>query len=120
MNALTPKQAELLAYLRSCDECPSFDEMVRALGLRSKSGVHRLIAALEERGYIKRIPNRARCIELLPEPTLPNENTLSALPTRALASEARRRGLVLGEFHRWNARVGERTIERRRFVEVAA
>lgn len=120
MNPLTEKQAELLAYLKSCEKCPNFEDMMLALGLRSKSGVHRLISALEERGYIKRIPNRARCIELLPEPTLPDANTLGALPTRVLANEARRRGLVLGEYHRWNSRIGEQVIQKRRFVEIAA
>jgi repressor LexA len=120
MTPLTQKQSQLLAYLRSCETAPSFDQMKVALELKSKSGVHRLVSALEERGYIKRIPNRARCIEILPEPSLPAENTLSAIPTRALAAEARRRGLCLGEYYRWNARVGDRTIERRRFVEVAA
>jgi SOS-response transcriptional repressor LexA len=119
MTPLTAKQTRLLTYLRSRATAPSFEEMMNALGLKSKSGVHRLVTALEERGYIKRIANRARCIELLPEPSLPDENTLSGLPTKALAIEARRRGLILGEYHRWNARVGERTIERRRFVEVA-
>lgn len=93
--------------------------MREALDLKSKSGVHRLITALEERGYIKRIANRARCIELCEEPNLPDASTLGGLPTRLLSAEARRRGLVLGEYHRWNARVGQRLIEKRRFVEVA-
>ena len=49
---------------------PSFDEMKDALDLKSKSGIHRLITALEERGFIRRLPNRARAIEVikLPEP----------------------------------------------------
>lgn len=66
---LTAKQRALLTYLNSyLDEhklSPSFDEMRTALGLASKSGVHRLISALEERGYIRRLPNRARAIEIL-------------------------------------------------------
>ena len=54
---------------------PSFDEMKEALDLRSKSGIHRLITALEERGFIRRLPNRARAIEVLrmPEAALPPE-----------------------------------------------
>jgi SOS-response transcriptional repressor LexA len=119
MSPLTAAQFKLLNYLRSCETCPSFDEMREALGLKSKSGVHRLVTSLEERGYLKRIANRARCLELLPDPELPSTRTLSAIPTTALAAEARRRGLVLGEFHRWTARIGNVPSERRRFVEVA-
>lgn len=67
---MTVQQKNLLAYIEAyaADHdgvAPSFDEMKDALGLRSKSGVHRLILALEERGKIARLPNRARCIELL-------------------------------------------------------
>ena len=47
---------------------PSFDEMKDALDLRSKSGIHRLITALEERGFIRRLPNRARAIEVIKLP----------------------------------------------------
>jgi repressor LexA len=56
---------------------PSFDEMREALDLRSKSGVHRLISALEERGFIRRLPNRARAIEVvkLPEAAAPQAAT---------------------------------------------
>ena len=66
---LTLKQSELLAYLsdhmQQHDVPPSFDEMRDALGLASKSGVHRLVSGLEERGYIRRLANRARAIEIL-------------------------------------------------------
>ena len=66
---LTRKQSELLTYLsdhmQQHDVPPSFDEMRDALGLASKSGVHRLVSGLEERGYIRRLANRARAIELL-------------------------------------------------------
>jgi SOS-response transcriptional repressor LexA len=44
---------------------PSFDDMKEAMGLRSKSGIHRLVTALEERGYIRRLPHRARAIEVI-------------------------------------------------------
>ncbi len=72
---LTRKQKELLLYIRDTlaqeGVTPSFDEMKTALGLRSKSGIHRLITGLEERGFIKRLPHRARAIEILrlPEDT---------------------------------------------------
>ena len=66
---LTRKQSELLTYLsdhmQQHDVPPSFDEMRDALGLASKSGVHRLVSGLEERGYIRRLANRARAIEVL-------------------------------------------------------
>ena len=66
---LTRKQNELLTYINNHVEehevPPSFDEMRNALGLASKSGVHRLVSGLEERGYIRRLANRARAIEVL-------------------------------------------------------
>jgi repressor LexA len=72
---LTRKQHELLRFiherLRETGVPPSFDEMKDALDLKSKSGIHRLITALEERGFIRRLPNRARALEVLRLP----ENT---------------------------------------------
>ncbi|MEP0323792.1 transcriptional repressor LexA [Bauldia litoralis] len=74
---LTRKQHELLMFiherLKESGVPPSFDEMKDALDLRSKSGIHRLIRALEERGFIRRLPNRARAIEIvrMPEASTP-------------------------------------------------
>ena len=69
---LTKKQSELLRFiherLKETGVPPSFDEMKDALDLRSKSGIHRLIIALEERGFIRRLPNRARALEVLRMP----------------------------------------------------
>ncbi|NEW96581.1 transcriptional repressor LexA [Rhodopseudomonas sp. BR0G17] len=69
---LTRKQFELLKFinerLKEAGVPPSFDEMKDALDLRSKSGIHRLITALEERGFIRRLPNRARAIEVIKLP----------------------------------------------------
>ncbi|NOW44648.1 repressor LexA [Novosphingobium sp. SG751A] len=69
---LTRKQHELLRFIQSSLEesgvSPSFEEMKEALDLKSKSGVHRLISALEERGFIRRLPNRARALEVLRQP----------------------------------------------------
>jgi repressor LexA len=66
---LTRKQHELLLFiherLKEAGIPPSFDEMKEALDLASKSGIHRLITALEERGFIRRLPNRARALEVL-------------------------------------------------------
>jgi repressor LexA len=70
---LTPKQKQLLLFINERIETtgvpPSFDEMKEALDLKSKSGIHRLIMALEERGFIRRLPHRARALEItrLPE-----------------------------------------------------
>ncbi len=69
---LTPRQHQLLRFIHSYvtryGVSPSFEEMRDALNLRSKSGIHRLISALEERGYIRRLAHRARAIELLRAP----------------------------------------------------
>src|SRR6201993_2764032 len=71
---LTRKQYELLRFiserLKESGVPPSFDEMKDALDLRSKAGIHRLITALEERGFIRRLPNRARAIEVIKLPEL--------------------------------------------------
>ncbi|WP_443970925.1 transcriptional repressor LexA [Sphingobium sp. CR28] len=69
---LTAKQQQLLAYIKTHLEqggvSPSFEEMKEALDLKSKSGIHRLISALEERGFIRRLPNRARALEIMKLP----------------------------------------------------
>ena len=90
---LTGKQHQLLSYLidyqAEKDITPSFDEMRAAIGLASKSGIHRLVSALEERGYIRKLPNRARAIEILrhpgsgPEANKASTNVIAADFTRA-------------------------------------
>ncbi|MBT2133847.1 transcriptional repressor LexA [Croceibacterium sp. LX-88] len=84
---LTAKQHELLRYIQVKLEetgiSPSFEEMKEALDLKSKSGVHRLISALEERGFIRRLPNRARALEVLRQP----ENVSSATTRSASAND---------------------------------
>lgn len=69
---LTRKQHELVCFIHDRLEAtgisPSFEEMKEALDLKSKSGVHRLISALEERGFIRRLPNRARALEVVKMP----------------------------------------------------
>lgn len=78
---LTQKQHDLLIFidkrLKKNSISPSYDEMKDALGLASKSGIHRLITALEERGFIKRLPHRARALEILrlPGQDAPTANT---------------------------------------------
>lgn len=80
---LTRKQLELLRFIHEREKesgvPPSFDEMKEALDLRSKSGIHRLITALEERGFIRRLPNRARAIEVVRLP----ESVSQAAPARS-------------------------------------
>ena len=70
---LTKKQQQLLSFIdkrvSETGVSPSFEEMKDALGLKSKSGIHRLITALEERGFIRRLPHRARALEVLRSPT---------------------------------------------------
>lgn len=77
---LTKKQRDLLLFihdkLQENGVAPSFDEMKDALDLKSKSGIHRLIGALEERNFIRRLPNRARALEILRLPD--NEDSASA------------------------------------------
>lgn len=83
---LTRKQQELLIFIhermKESGVPPSFDEMKDALELASKSGIHRLITALEERGFIRRLPNRARALEVI---KLPEAYTASAPPKRGFS-----------------------------------
>lgn len=71
---LTPKQYKLLLFINKISKetgcCPSFDEMKDALGLKSKSGIHALIDALVERNFLKKLPHKARALEVLRLPKL--------------------------------------------------
>ncbi len=98
---LTAKQHELIRFIQQKLEdtgiSPSFEEMKEALDLKSKSGVHRLISALEERGFIRRLPNRARALEVVklpedavmgsPKPAPANDAMATALTAKAVAPE---------------------------------
>jgi repressor LexA len=83
---LTRKQHELIRFIQTRLEetgvSPSFEEMKEALDLKSKSGVHRLISALEERGFIRRLPNRARALEVLRQP----DDVTSGIAAKATAA----------------------------------
>ncbi len=91
---LTKKQKDLLLFIHERmaigDIAPSFDEMREALKLKSKSGIHRLITGLVERGYLERLPHRARALEVkkLPEGYSPDKNdrTRAASQTREMAA----------------------------------
>ena len=103
---LTPKQKELLLFinerLRESGIPPSFDEMKEALDLRSKSGIHRLITALEERGFIRRLPHRARALEILKLPetvssTYREKNNVARMPSSVVEMKRPNRGFSDGD-----------------------
>src|SRR5271168_1059932 len=86
---LTRKQHDLLVFIhqriQETGVSPSFDEMKEALDLASKSGIHRLITALEERGFLRRLPHRARALQVLKLPeaaALPAPNVTPLLDSR--------------------------------------
>lgn len=102
---LTPKQHELLMFIyeriRETGVSPSFDEMKEALDLRSKSGIHRLITALEDRGFIRRLPHKARALEIrrLPDDMMPAGDARAGRPQRfepSIVSESGQRRSVPG------------------------
>lgn len=88
---LTKKQHELICFisdrLNETGVSPSFEEMKEALALKSKSGVHRLISALVERGFLRRLPNRARALEVLKMPERAGAKASPAAPAAATAAE---------------------------------
>lgn len=107
---LTRKQYELLMYIdKSLKEdgvSPSFDEMKEALGLKSKSGIHRLITGLEERGFIRRLAHRARALEVL---KLPENSALpkGAAPLAESPAPAFQPKVIEGAFHLSGAHIAE-------------
>ncbi|HWT12473.1 MAG TPA: transcriptional repressor LexA [Allosphingosinicella sp.] len=88
---LTRKQHELLQYidrqLSATGVSPSFEEMKEALDLKSKSGVHRLISALEERGFIRRLANRARALEVVRMPDMKPAQSGAPAPAPLAAND---------------------------------
>lgn len=96
MIGLTEAQRELLAFIDTYQNendgrSPSFEEMKQGVGLASKSGVHRLICALVEKGRLRRLPNRARALEILLEDA---ESVIEKLPTALLVKELARRSAI--------------------------
>ena len=79
-SMLTKKQKNLLLFinkkLRSSGISPSYEEMKESLNLKSKSGIHRLISALEERGFIRRLPHKARALEVIKLPETASANDI--------------------------------------------
>src|ERR1700754_4038131 len=110
---LTRKQHELLLFinqrLSEAGVSPSFDEMKEALGLRSKSGIHRLISGLEERGFIRRLPHRARALEVLRLPENHPGEPIAPVTAPAPVVERFRPNVIRGDFqmHGTAAKVSE-------------
>ncbi len=98
---LTSKQHELLCFIHDRLEAtgisPSFEEMKEALDLKSKSGIHRLISALEERGFIRRLANRARALEILKMPERTPVSGRDADNVVPLRAKARPRPIVAND-----------------------
>ncbi|MBT4741172.1 MAG: transcriptional repressor LexA [Rhodospirillaceae bacterium] len=88
---LTKKQHQLLTFIhermQSDGVAPSFDEMKMALGLKSKSGIHRLITALEERGFLRRLPHRARALEVVKLPENVGADADDTAPSNVIAGK---------------------------------
>jgi len=97
---LTKKQYQLLMFiderLRASGVSPSFDEMKDALDLKSKSGIHRLISGLEERGFIRRLPHRARALEVMRLPE--NADTPASVYQTPAAPQAFQPNVIKGDF----------------------
>lgn len=93
MMGVTHQQNQVLRYLRAYaaenGTAPTFDEIAAAVGLASKSGISRLLKGLERRGAIRRLPGRARAIEIIND-----ADTLSRVSDAALLAECERRGLL--------------------------
>jgi SOS-response transcriptional repressor LexA len=121
MAMLTQRQKEMYDFIRAYYAkhgiAPSFMEMMDATGRSSKSGVHRVLVALEERGFIRRMRDRARAIELVPDPHL--LLTLSQIGDTELALECHRRGYVMGRWQKARERLGDGYMEVMHFREVA-
>lgn len=99
---LTRKQYELLIFidqrLKASGVSPSFDEMKEALDLKSKSGIHRLITGLEERGFIRRLPHRARALEVLKLPENIGAETFVAEEAQDSAAIGFAPNVIKGDF----------------------
>jgi len=99
---LTRKQYELLLFidqrLKEHGVSPSFDEMKEALDLKSKSGIHRLITGLEERGFIRRLPHRARALEVLKLPENRSSGTETAAPSLQETPASFSPNVIRGDF----------------------
>ena len=114
---LTKRQYQLLMLiekrLREDGVSPSFEEMKEAIGLKSKSGIHRLISGLEERGFIRRLPNRARALEILRLPE--NQPEYQILSAGDLVSRQ-----TVGSFSRLSENLAANSVELPLYGKIAA
>ena len=114
---LTKRQYQLLMMierkLREDGVPPSFDEMKDAIGLKSKSGIHRLISGLEERGFIRRLPNRARALEVLRLPD--NQDGFDSVNANDLLSRQ-----TTQSFSRLSENLVANSVELPRYGKIAA
>ncbi|MCP4393557.1 MAG: transcriptional repressor LexA [Alphaproteobacteria bacterium] len=98
---LTPKQFELLCFINEFQNkygiSPSFKEMKKAMGLKSKSGIHSLLLSLEDRGYIKRLAHKSRAIEILKLPTKIDQDKIKATKPKPFIPK-----VIIGKFARNN------------------
>ena len=96
-QGLTTNQANLLDLLRSSERTPSYAQMAKALGFNSRSMIGRIIDALEERGFVERLPGKYRSIRLIekPEPWSDVDVHLSGVSTKDLIAELRRRDVAV-------------------------
>ncbi|MSO74605.1 MAG: transcriptional repressor LexA [Alphaproteobacteria bacterium] len=118
---LTKKQLELLlfidSHMKTNHTAPSFEEMKEAVKLRSKSGIHRLVTALEERGFIRRLPHRARALEVV---KVPQQRVVGGedRPHLVPSSNGLRGNVISGDFGQQQERTGGASTSRPRVVSV--
>ena len=109
---LTRKQRELLLFIeRKLQEdqvCPSFEEMKSALNLKSKSGIHRLVSALEERGFIRRLVNKARALEVIKSASDTTETKSNSLLNDRIKTKGFTPNVILGNFPQSSSRLTEK------------
>ena len=110
---LTRKQRELLLFiekkLQDDQVCPSFEEMKTALNLKSKSGIHRLVSALEDRGFIRRLINKARALEVIKSASDTTENKNNSLTNDRITTKGFIPNVIPGNFPQSSSRLTKKT-----------
>ena len=124
---LTRKQRELLLFiekkLQDDQVCPSFEEMKTALNLKSKSGIHRLVSALEDRGFIRRLVNKARALEVIKSATDTTKNKNNSLANDRITTKGFIPNVIPGNFPQSSSRItkkAEMAIELPLYGKIAA